>query len=174
MGMRISVWDSKELQATVLAIRAANRELRGNIRRFTREEIANDWSHDLAEQATTHIEHRVLVDSARVTVSNQNVTLKSGGVGGRLGGKGSAKPADIVSAVEFGADQGHVATYASRRRKGKAFEVKNRHTHHQFKAPNRKGYVVYPAAAREIPRYASLWVQTCIRTIMDAVDGGTK
>lgn len=180
MALRISIWDSEELQATVLAIRAANKELRGEIRTYTRGEIAGDWNHDLAEHADTRLEHRVLVDSARVTVSDQNVTLSAGGVGGRLGGAGSAKPADIASAVEFGADQGHTTTYVvakratgrgRKRRPGSTYTVKNRHTHRQFLQPNRKGYVVYPTAASEIPRYASLWVQTAIRTIMDAVDG---
>ena len=33
------------------------------------------------------------------------------------------------------------------------------------------GYVVYPAAAEAIPRIASLWVQTAVRTLHELVEG---
>lgn len=170
--LRISVFDSKELQATILGIRAANKTVRAEIRRFTQAEVSPDWKTALAEHAETTLEHRVLADTSRVKVSDQNVTLSAATVGRPLSGKGSAKPADIARAVEFGANRNGTTTYSRRTRKGKTATVHNRHTRHQFRAQNRQGYVVYPSAAQMIPRYASLWVQTCIRTIMDAVDGG--
>jgi hypothetical protein len=174
MSVRISIWDSKEIQAIVLALRSANKELQAEVRKYTNAEMLPEWSKGLAERATTHLEHRVLVDTARMKVSNQNVTLSAAGVGRSLSGKGSAKPADLAKAVEFGADRSATTTYQRRTRKGKTVTVRNRHTRAQFRPVNRKGYVVYPTAAELIPRFASLWVQTVMRTVLDAVDEGTS
>jgi len=40
----------------------------------------------------------------------------------------------------------------------------------RYRLPRRGGYVAYPAAGDSIPRFASLWVQTAIRTIHETVE----
>lgn len=165
--LRISVFDSKILQATILAIRAANKDLQGEIRRFTKSELAPEWQAGLASRASTALESRVLVDTARVTVSNQNITLKSASVGKSL--SGGLQPKLDYAPVAFGADPAKVAAYETHSKRGKPYRV-TRHTQRQFKPAIKSGYVVYPTAANIIPRLASLWVQTAIRTIMDGVD----
>ncbi len=163
--LRIDVRSSRELQALILSVRQANKDVQREIRQRTKPMVQAEWRKALAEQAMTRVEHRVLVDSARVTVSNQNVKLKSGQLAKRLSGGG--KLHEISKQVEFGAAL-HDIEYTGRRG-GKRFPVR-RTTGRQFRHENRKGWVVYPAAAQIIPRLASLWVQTAVRTFHEALE----
>jgi hypothetical protein len=142
--VRISVLNSKELLATVLALRDFDRTLQGTVRKVTRIIGQPEWQKAVAANATTRFEQRVLGDTARMAVSNQNVTLKAGHIGRKL--RGGGRPAELFGAAEFGGNRP------------------------QFRRPNRKGYAVYPAAARMIPRFAALWAQTTVRTIHEALE----
>lgn len=166
--MRINVFNSRELQGVILALGSMERELAKQIRAATRSMIAPEWQKAVAAEASTRLERRVLVDTARVTVSNQNVTLKSAGVGRALAG--GAKPVQLVAAAEFGANRAHTKSYASSSPRGRRFTVHNRHTQRQLQPRKRTGRVVYPAAAKVIPRLASLWVQTTVRTFYEAIE----
>lgn len=163
--LRIDVRSSRELQALILSVRQAEKDVQREIRQRTKPVIETEWKKALAQEATTRLEHRVLVESARVTVSNQNVKLKAGQLAKRLSGGGRVH--EIAKQVEFGATPRRVE-YTGRRG-GKTFPVKRR-TGSQFKPENRKGHVVYPAAARIIPRLAALWAQTAVRTFHEALE----
>jgi hypothetical protein len=166
--MRISAFDSKEIQATILAMKGMDREVAKEVRAATKKMIQPEWQKAVAENGMTRLEGQVLTLTARAMVSNQNVTLKAGGVGRAL--TGGAKPKDIVHSTEFGGDQSAINSYSATSSKGKRYGVKNRHTRRQFRPRNRKGYVVYPAAAEIIPRLAALWVQTTVRTFYEAIE----
>lgn len=153
--MRISVFASKELQAIVPLLKSFDVNLRREIRRSTKTVAQPAWQEEVRGNVNTRLETRVLADTARVSVSDQNVMLQSANVGRAL--SGGAKPSEIYHSAEFGADQNFVRN--------------GRHTRRQFKPRNLKGYVVYPAAARLIPRLASLWVQTTIRTAYESFEG---
>lgn len=162
--MRISVLNSSKLQATLLALRGFDRNMQGQVRRATKEIGQPEWQAAVRSEASTRLEQRGLADTARVAVSNQNVTLKSAAVGRPLS-RGGARPSEVSSAVEFGAAENRV-TYMAMSKRGKRFRV-TRNTHAQFKPVNRKGYAVYPAAAGIIPRFAALWTQTVVRTFYE-------
>lgn len=166
--MRISVKDSAQLRAVILGTKMLERETRKQIRQHSSRVIVPEWQRTVAEQASTRLESRVLAATARVSVSDQNVTLKSAQVGRSL--TGGAKPADIWHAVEFGAAQ-TTKTYQARSRKGRTFTVHNRHTRAHLRRRNRRGYVVHAAAAQIIPRIAALWTQTVVRGFHDAFEG---
>jgi hypothetical protein len=166
--VRISVFNSRELQGVILALQSMDKTLQTQIRAATRSMIAPEWQKAVAAEASTRLERRVLVDTARVTVSNQNVTLKSAGVGRALAG--GAKPVQLVAGAEFGANQAKARSYAARSSKGRAYTVHNRRTQRQYQPRDRKGRVVMPAAAKVIPRLASLWVQTTVRTFYEAIE----
>jgi len=170
-GLRISVFNSKELQAAVLSIRAAVPEVQAEIRRYTRAELLPAWSEELHANAATQLEAFALADTARVTVSNNTVRLSAGSVNAHLSGGLDVRK--DYAPIEFGADRSSVSTFTSTSRRGRKFSVK-RHNHRQFAAPRRKGYLFYPTAASLIPRFASLWVQTVMRTIGDAIDKAGK
>lgn len=163
--LRIDVNSSRELQALILSVRQANKDVQREIRQRTKPMVHTAWQKALAEQAMTRMEHIVLVNSARVTVSNQNVKLKSGQLAKRLSGGG--RVFELSKLVEFGATP-HKTEYTGTR-KGTRFPVK-RTVGTQFRAPKRNGYVAYQAAAQIIPRVASLWVQTAVRTFHEALE----
>lgn len=163
--LRIDAKSSRELQALILSVRQANKEVQAQIRRHTKPMVQAEWRKALAEQSLTKVANIVLVNTARVTVSNQNVTLKSGGLAKKL--SGGAKAFEISKQYEFGASP-HKITYQGRRG-NKTFPVRRMVTN-QLPRENRKGYVVYPAAASIIPRIASLWVQTAVRTFAEALE----
>lgn len=167
--LRIDINSSRELQATVLALRQADKKIQANVRKYTKNLLLPEWQKGLAEHAQTRMEHKVLVDTGRVSMSNQNVTLKSGGLQKKL--SGGARASEIYAPVEFGTDREHRSTYTATSRKGRNYSV-NRRTRRQFRPLNGgKGYVVYPTAKALIPRFASLWIQTTIRTFHEALEG---
>ncbi|RJT89815.1 hypothetical protein D6T64_05630 [Cryobacterium melibiosiphilum] len=108
-----------------------------------------------------------MVRTARVQVSDQNIKLKSGSLTKKL--SGGLPVSEGAPVAEFGTKQDKKTTYARKSKGGGSHQV-TRRTRHAFKPLNRKGYVVYPAAAEMIPRIASLWVQTTIRTFYEALE----
>ncbi|RPE75198.1 MULTISPECIES: hypothetical protein [unclassified Frondihabitans] len=159
-GLRISLHGSKELQAVVLRLKTVDREIATQINKATRAMAEPVWKEAVRASVTNRMETRVLSDTARVSVSRGNVTLKSATIGKSLAG--GTKPYEIAHAVEFGAD---------RESSRQTLTSKKRHTKRQFRPRNRKGYVVYPAAAEVIPRIASLWAQTVVRTLHEVIEG---
>lgn len=149
----------------LLAIKRAPREIQGEIRKHTRALGGQEWQQALAQEAMTRLEHRVLVSTARVTVSNQNIRLSSATVGKKL--RGGLNPKTQYGGVAFGGNQGRRASYTATSRRGRSYQVRNRRTQVQLRPFNRTGYVFYPAAAGFIPRVASLWAQTTVRTFCD-------
>lgn len=152
-------------------MRSLDKELAKQLRQQTKAVVGPEWTKAVRENAQTRLEQRVLADTARVAISNQNVMLKSASVGRKL--SGGLLPKETAYAVEFGADRflpGQGRTYTSTSVRGKRFTVNNRNTVAQLRARKKKGYVVYPAAAEVIPRLASLWVQTIMRGVYEAFE----
>lgn len=165
--MRLDVLKSRELLATIYAIRSLDRTIQKMIRQETKRIAAPEWKKALAERADTRLEHRVLVDTAVVSVSNQNVRAQSANKGRAL--SGGFNPKTEYSAVEWGADD-DTQVYDRRSRNGGQHKVR-RHTARQLKRRNRNGYVFGPTVQEMVPRLARLWVQTTVRTIAEAING---
>jgi hypothetical protein len=168
MSLRISVWSSKEIQATILALKGMEREIAKQVRAATKAMIQPEWQKAVAEHSNTRLEGRALVQTARASVSDQNVSLQSAAIGRKL--SGGYTPSQLAHSAEFGADRSFRRSYEARSSKGKTYTVRNRRTRAQFAERNLKGRVVYPAAAQVIPRLASLWIQTTIRTFYELIE----
>lgn len=166
--LSIDVYESRELQAAILGLRRAEKEIQADVRKYTRQLLLPEWQKGLAERAESRLEHRVLVETGRIKMSNQNVRMSSATVGRKL--SGGLNPKTQSAAVEFGADRSKITTYEARSRKGTVFKV-TRHTSAQLRPRRRGGYVVYPTAKAMVPRFASLWVQTVVRRFRDALEG---
>lgn len=166
--MRIDVFKSRELLATIYAIRSIDKTLQKQIRTQTKQVAAPEWTKALAERADTRLEHRVIVGTSVVTVSNQNVRVQAAGKGRAL--RGGLQPTRDYNAVEFGANTER-ATYQRRSRKGRMHSV-TRVINTQLKPHSgNRGYVFWPAAREMVPRMARLWAQTTVRTIANALEG---
>lgn len=161
---RLDVTNSRELQAVLLAVRQAPAELQKQIRQHTKAISDPEWRKAVTEQADTRLQHRILAETTRTTPSNQNIRLASAGSAKRL--SGGLSPSKNGKVVEFGANPAR--TVEQRSRSGKRYK---RRMGNAFGPLTRKGNAVYPAAARMIPRIASLWVQTVVRTLHDALEG---
>lgn len=169
MPGRIDVLNSRELQATLLALRNAPKDVQANVRRYTRDLLLPEFRQGMAERATAgRTQQRMLVDTARITVSNQNVRMSS--ATGRRKLRGGLVPSEHGSAFEFGANP-RTRTYERKSPKGKVHSV-TRNTTAQLPRFRAKGYAFYPTVANLVPRFAALWVQTSIRTVLDAFPGG--
>lgn len=118
------------------------------------------WRGETAERASTRVQQRVLVSSARVGVTARNVFLRSAGTGKLSDGTPVSK---LATATEFGRPS--AAPIKSRSKLGTPY---TRRTGDTFGPRNRKGNVVYPAARASIRRMASLWIQTAIRSLYEA------
>jgi len=167
MATRISVFNSKELQGTILAMKGMDRELAKQIRRVTKQIVQPVWQRAVAERAKTRLESLVLGSTARAAVSDQNVSLQSATIGRSL--SGGLKPSASWHAVEFGADRDVYETYTTTSSRGKRYDVRRR-TRRQLVTRKKTGYVVFPAVAEIIPRIASLWVQTTVRTFHEQLE----
>jgi hypothetical protein len=161
--MRIDMRASRELTATVLAIRALDRTIQKMIRQQTKRITAPEWRGALSERADSRLQHAALVDTSAVAVSNQNIRLQSANKGRAL--SGGFNPKTDWYAAEFGGDQGKTTTYT------RAGHRVTRHTTRQLPTRRKAGHVFYPATAEMIPRIAALWVQTTVRTIATAFEG---
>lgn len=158
----ISLLIDSPLRDMLVAVRGVPAEVKKQINTHTRRAAQPIWQEETRGRAVNRLEQRVLVNTARVGVTNRNVFLRSG----RTGRLSTGTPAAVLAvAAEFGASPG--ATYTTRTRKGTRYTRRFGATF----APRRQaGKVFYPAAEDSLPRFAALWVQTAYRTILDALD----
>lgn len=167
--LRISTQTSEALDATVKGLQLVDKSVQAQIRKATKELGNDEWVGMVAQHLTGNsLQSAVLGDSSKLSVSNQNVMLQSGASTRHM--KGGATPSMLARQEEFGANRNRITAYRRRTRRGGQADVL-RHTTHQLMPLRRNGWTVYPAAAEFIPRIASLWVQTVMRTIYEAFEG---
>lgn len=159
---RISVLVSKELQTLMFAFRELPKEVTAQVRKHTKAAADPIWQESVRGHVVDRIQTRVLADTARVAVSDQNVMLKSGGIGTMSTG---VPKSELAYAVEFGADPNK--QIRSRSKSGTPY---SRRRGRQFNLPRSRGYVVYPAARDSIPRLTALWIQTAVRTVHEMLE----
>lgn len=161
--MKISA-RTEDVEATIRALKQLPKELPTAINAHTRKIGLEELQGELRGHAETRLDHRMLVDTATLRVSSQNLTMSVGGKGRPL--SGGLSPKDYAAAFEFGAaTEKQVEVRSS---KGNRYK---RHTARQMPYREPSGRVFYPAASRIIPRVVSLWVQTTVRTIHEILEG---
>lgn len=158
---RISLLVSRDLQLLVTVARGLSAEVSKQMRAQTRRVVEPAFLEEMRDRAGTRIEQRTLVDTARVAVRYDNVTLKTAMVG-----KVRGVPASILAGpAEFGANPDRKVEQRSR--KGTPYQ---RRLGPVFRAPRRKGIVFFPSVQAFIPRAGALWFQTAVRTVRDEFD----
>lgn len=166
--LRVSAYSSRELLLVLRGLRNLDRDTRKHLRQHLKPMAEQAWKQALAQHADTRLEHRTLVDTGRVRVSDQNVRLTSASLSRKL--SGGLKPSVSYGPVEFGAGPRPGATETVRAKNGGTF-TRKRDPNGPFKAPNRRGYVVYPSIAAVAPRVLAMYVQTFVRGIHEAIEG---
>lgn len=166
--LRVSAYSSREVLAVLRGLGNLDRDTRRHTRQSLKGMVLEAWQAALNKRADTALESRVLAKTGRARVSDQNVRLTSASLTRSL--SGGLKPSESYGPVEFGANPRPAAQERVTNRQGTTF-TRTRDPNKPFKKPNRRGYVVYPAAAEIIPRILAMYVQTFVRAIHEALEG---
>lgn len=164
----LSVYGSASLQAAVLGMRVARRDIKSEINKRTRSLMSPAWKQEVESRARTRQDKRVIASGVRVKAGNPPAGLAAQS---RRKLSGGLVPAEQWSGFEFGADRGKVTTYTRATRKSGRVKV-TRHTARQLPARSPKGRVAYPAVRAIGPRLAALWVQTIVQVFNKAAEKG--
>ena len=167
----LSVHDDDALKAVVLAMKAADRDLKRDINKATRDTMNPVWRALTAQHVTRRLDQAVLVKGARIAAGNPPRAVAATS-SRKLGGHGQV-PTAWWQAVEFGVGADHRTTYDRRSRKGGRHSV-TRNVTANLPQRNRNGRVLYPAFAEIAPRVAALWAQIVVKKYAEASEAGGK
>jgi hypothetical protein len=166
MPAQISLLIDSPLRDMLLRLRGVDADARSHLLSAARQNAAPIWQGELTPRAATRLQRRVLVDSARVSVTARNIQLKSA-IAGRLS---TGTPVSVLAAAtEFGASPGSMYLTLPSRGPGKPYMRRFGNT---FGGRKQAGKVVFPSIDAAIPRVSSLVIQTVARALYDALDGG--
>lgn len=161
----LSVHGSEQLQAAVLAVRAADKDLRRDLNARARAVMGPEWVKGL-ESRLVHPAQRVVTAGARVAAGNPPQLVA--GNSKRKIGRGLI-PVQHWAGFEYGAAR-YRSYYGRVSPRGRKHWLK-RDTRAHLPARTKHGHIIGPAVRNIIPRLAALWVQTVIRTYLDAIEG---
>jgi len=162
----LDVRGSRELQATILALRQARRDIRLDINKTARSRIRPIWRSELNARARRPLETRVILAGARATASDRGVTLYAASSGRPL--RGGLVPSYQWPAVEFGANVRRVRV-RQRSRSGRRYE-RPLTVNRQFQRRLEHGMIAFDAASETGTRLVALWVRTVVDELA-AIDG---
>lgn len=167
--MPIAAKDVVEVRGAVLALKAVDRDIRNAINRETRAVLNPIWRDELAGKVAglPRVDQLVLGQGRvkagnpiKLTAATRTRPL-SGGLVPNLKAKG----------FEFGTDNRDATrTYARRNRRNPGTHQVTRRVLRHLPARAPSGRAIWPAASEVVPRLTSLWVQTIVKTIYDAIE----
>lgn len=165
------IWESKELQAAILALKIVDRDLRKEILKRTRELILKDWTQAVGDEISTAggdiYATRLTMRNTRVKVGTQGFTLQAAtrGTKATSGGLISSKHYYLA---EFGADKKVVPVQG--RRGNTRYEYK-RTVNTGFQRRVKNGRYAFQASGKIMTRTIALYTQTCIQMVYKAFEG---
>lgn len=165
MPVGIRVQDGpRELRAAVLAMKRADATIRRDISQRMRATMGPVWKDAVNQHLTGagRMEAAMLTPGVRIAAGNPPALVAASSR--RKIGNGLI-PDQHAPGWEFGAGDG---TSQVTNRRGTTYR---RHAKRHLPARRRAGHVVYPAAARVLPRIAAYWVQSIVKAFMDAAEG---
>lgn len=167
----ISVGDSRELQAAVLAMKLLDKSLRPEIYKRTRERVLPEWDDaikdNLAGDGFPALESRLILKNIKVKVGTQGLSLGAA-TSTRKAVSGGLKPAQHYYLAEFGANP-RKATINGRR--GATRYTYTRMINTGFKPRVKRGRYAYKAAQEIGARSVALWVKSIVQIVYEATDG---
>lgn len=154
----IDVTGSRELQATILALRQADRDIARNINKTARARMRPVWQGALNARASTALERRVITSGARVAVGERGVTFYAATSSRPL--SGGLVPSQQWAGAEFGAKDRRVKV-TQRSRAGKKY-TRSTIIQRQFRARQRDGMVAFDAASAAGTQLVAMWVRDTV------------
>lgn len=164
----LKVGSDSRLDAVVYGLKLVPRDVRNRINRATRSELKPMWQQQIAANlaGTDSFTSRMI---GKGLVSGGNPPIMRAATSRRPLRKGGITPDAEGHLGEFGGFSTAFTTYKRRSPNGGQHEV-TRRTRLGLPRRSSSGRVVYPAAAEVAPRMASLWVQTFVRTVYEALE----
>lgn len=148
--------DTAPLQAAVAAMKAADRQLRSDINRATRADLAPAWQRAVNSRVLTRQDAALVRVGTRLAAGNpptlQAATSRRP-MSRRRKGRGTLIPAEDYGLIEFGSGQDRSGRVPPR-------------------AP--KGRIVYPAARAIAPYAAARWAKVIRDAYIDRANLGTE
>lgn len=158
----LDVTGSREIQATILAIRGAERSIRLGINKEARGAIVPLWRAEVNARARSNMQRAIIAGGVRATASDRGVRLLAATGGKPL--SGGLVPSDQWQGAEFGARPERVTAT----RKGTTYPL---WVNRQYEARKPHGTVAMDAASKVGTKLVALWVVTTVdylRTIPTA------
>ena len=159
----------RELRAAVLAMKRADKAVKGEISQQLRATMSPEWETTLAQHLTGLPQEKMLMAGARIAAGNPPMIVAANSK--RRFGR-ALIPAEDWTAWEYGAGDRSASTYDRRNRSGggNGSHQVTRHIRSSLPAYRREGRVIGPAVKRFLPRVCAFWVQSVVRAFMDAAD----
>lgn len=168
----VSVWDSKELQAAIYAMKIADNGLRKEIYKRTREKVLPEWTEAVATQIGyagrySDLGYKLIMKATRVDVSAENITLKAA-TSTRKATRGGLIPTRDYFLFEFGGTP-HVGEVKGRR--GNTTYYYKRMLGKGLPPRSDYGRGAYMASYKIGKRALALWVSSIVQIYNDAARG---
>lgn len=164
------IWESKELQATILALKIVGKDLRKEILKRTRELILKDWDRAVADEISTVggdiYATRLTMRNTRVKIGTQGFTLQAATRGTKATSGGLISSKDYYLA-EFGADKKVVPVQG---RRGNTSYNYKRTVNTGFQRRVKNGRYAFKAGGKIMNRALALYTQTCIQMVYEAFE----
>lgn len=154
---KVKIEGIREVTVAATALKAVDRVTKNQVGRALRSAGPDIWNQSVVSRFTRTRMDSAVFRGTRVRASSTSIQLEAG--------TNPSIAADIAAAVEFGDP---AKTYTTYKRQG---HTVRRRTQEQLPGPIRKGRVVHPAFKVSIPRIASLYLATVVKTIHDAWEG---
>lgn len=165
----VSVFDSKPLQVTILALRTMRSDLRKEIYKRAREQILPDWNQTLADKIGGDLfASRLLMRNTRVKLGTNGVVLEAA-TRTKAAVSGGLQPDPQFYLAEFGAVP-RKAQVAGRR--GSTHYNYERTVNTGMKPRRRTGYYAGKAGDQITKRVLALWVSSTFQLLHEAFEKG--
>lgn len=151
--MPLDVRESREIQATILALRSAERQTRLGINKDARGSMNPLWRAEVSARAKTTLQRRVIASGARATASDRGVTFLAATAGRPLSG------GLIPSAHWWAAEQGMNNKQVQAQRGSTVYPL---WVGRQWQARTPYGVVGMAAASAVGTKLVALWVTTVV------------
>ena len=167
----VSVWDSKELQGAIYAMKIASAGLRKEIYKRTREKVLPEWTEAVATEVGSKrfssLGYALSMKATRVAVSQENIRLNAA-TSTRKSTTGGLIPARHYYLYEFGAAPRMAEVHG---RRGETRYNYKRKVNTGLPPKTKYGRGAYKAANKIGTRALALWVSSIVQIYNDAARG---
>ena len=164
----LRVGDDSRLDAVIYGLKLVPRDVRNRVSRETRSTLKPIWQQEIQSRLAGRDSFTArMIGKGLVTGGNPPVMRAA--TSRRPLRPGGVVPDEQGYLAEFGGRSTLYSKYRRRSKNGGRHDV-TRRTMLGLPQTIARGRVVYPAAAETAPRMASLWVQTFVRAVYDALE----